>query len=71
MLTQSPYLCQGGGGGDDVVGGVDNCCVSVGAEQRRQWMICEGFQMIVKMQADALVTLGVSSHFRVSTPIQV
>lgn len=34
-------------------------------------MICEGFQMILKMQADALVTLGVSTHFRVSTSIRV
>lgn len=48
-----------------------NCCVSVGAKRGRQWMICEGFQMILKMQADALVTLGVSSRFRVSTRIQV
>lgn len=53
-----------------VVGGA-NCCVAVGAEQERQWMSCEGFQMILKMQADALVTLGVSSHFRVSIRIQV
>ncbi|XP_016889019.1 TATA box-binding protein-associated factor RNA polymerase I subunit B isoform X2 [Cynoglossus semilaevis] len=30
----------------------------------RQWWICEGFQFILKNQADALVDLGVSAHFR-------
>lgn len=54
-----------------MVGGVNHRCVFVGAEQERQWMVCEGFQMILKMQADALVTLGVGSHFRVSIRIQV
>lgn len=33
-------------------------------------MICEGFQMILKMQADALVSLGVHTHFRVSARVQ-
>lgn len=54
-----------------VVGGVNSRCVGAGTKRRRQWMICEGFQMILKMQADALVTLGVGSRFRVSSRIQV
>lgn len=33
-------------------------------------MICEGFQMILKKQADALFALGLSAHFRVSTRVQ-
>uniref|UniRef100_A0A3Q3XJY7 TATA box-binding protein-associated factor RNA polymerase I subunit B n=1 Tax=Mola mola TaxID=94237 RepID=A0A3Q3XJY7_MOLML len=28
----------------------------------RQWMICEGFQFILRNQADALLRLGVSAH---------
>nr|XP_043905528.1 TATA box-binding protein-associated factor RNA polymerase I subunit B isoform X2 [Solea senegalensis] len=34
------------------------------SECGRQWMICEGFQFILKNQADALIALGVSSHFK-------
>ncbi|XP_029985161.1 TATA box-binding protein-associated factor RNA polymerase I subunit B [Sphaeramia orbicularis] len=33
-------------------------------ERGRQWMVCEGFQFILMDQADALVKLGVSKHFK-------
>ncbi|XP_065111948.2 TATA box-binding protein-associated factor RNA polymerase I subunit B isoform X3 [Paramisgurnus dabryanus] len=35
-----------------------------GKEGARQWMVCEGFQFILKSQADALVSLGVCSQFK-------
>lgn len=38
------------------------CCLS---ECGRMWMICEGFQFILKNQADALLTLGVHPRFKV------
>ncbi|XP_070782239.1 TATA box-binding protein-associated factor RNA polymerase I subunit B [Enoplosus armatus] len=34
------------------------------AERGRQWMICEGFQFILRNQATALLRLGVSPHFK-------
>uniref|UniRef100_UPI0037E73436 TATA box-binding protein-associated factor RNA polymerase I subunit B n=1 Tax=Semicossyphus pulcher TaxID=241346 RepID=UPI0037E73436 len=34
------------------------------AERGRQWMICEGFQFILKNQADALLRLGVSPRVK-------
>ncbi|XP_035006981.1 TATA box-binding protein-associated factor RNA polymerase I subunit B isoform X2 [Hippoglossus stenolepis] len=34
------------------------------ADRGRQWMICEGFQFILRNQADALLRLGVSAHFK-------
>lgn len=36
-----------------------------GPERGREWMICEGFQFILRNQADALLKLGVSPHFKV------
>ncbi|XP_053192887.1 TATA box-binding protein-associated factor RNA polymerase I subunit B [Scomber japonicus] len=33
-------------------------------ERGREWRICEGFQFILRNQADALLRLGVSSHFK-------
>nr|XP_046229256.1 TATA box-binding protein-associated factor RNA polymerase I subunit B isoform X2 [Scatophagus argus] len=33
-------------------------------ERGRQWMICEGFQFILRNQANALLKLGVSPHFK-------
>ncbi|KAM9339387.1 TATA box-binding protein-associated factor RNA polymerase I subunit B [Symphorus nematophorus] len=33
-------------------------------ERGRRWMICEGFQFILRHQADALLELGVSPHFK-------
>ncbi|XP_026196406.1 TATA box-binding protein-associated factor RNA polymerase I subunit B [Anabas testudineus] len=33
-------------------------------EGGRQWMVCEGFQFILRNQANALVRLGVSPHFK-------
>lgn len=36
------------------------------SEGGRQWMVCEGFQFILRNQANALVRLGVSPHFKVS-----
>uniref|UniRef100_A0A3P8VAS7 TATA box-binding protein-associated factor RNA polymerase I subunit B n=1 Tax=Cynoglossus semilaevis TaxID=244447 RepID=A0A3P8VAS7_CYNSE len=33
-------------------------------QPHQEWWICEGFQFILKNQADALVDLGVSAHFR-------
>ncbi|XP_030261202.1 TATA box-binding protein-associated factor RNA polymerase I subunit B [Sparus aurata] len=33
-------------------------------ERGRQWMICEGFQFILRNQADALLRLGVSPNFK-------
>lgn len=35
-----------------------------GPERGREWMICEGFQFILRNQADALLKLGVSPHFK-------
>lgn len=32
----------------------------------REWMICEGFQLILKLQAEALVDLGVCPQLKVS-----
>ncbi|KAK5852515.1 hypothetical protein PBY51_006369 [Eleginops maclovinus] len=34
-------------------------------EHGRQWKVCEGFQFILRNQADTLVSLGVSAHFKV------
>uniref|UniRef100_A0A8D3CBG7 TATA box binding protein (Tbp)-associated factor, RNA polymerase I, B n=1 Tax=Scophthalmus maximus TaxID=52904 RepID=A0A8D3CBG7_SCOMX len=33
-------------------------------ESLRQWMICEAFQFILRNQANALLRLGVSAHFK-------
>ncbi|KAM7395871.1 hypothetical protein PAMA_007244 [Pampus argenteus] len=33
-------------------------------ERGREWVICEGFQFILRNQADALLRLGVSPHFK-------
>ncbi|XP_062293752.1 TATA box-binding protein-associated factor RNA polymerase I subunit B [Scomber scombrus] len=33
-------------------------------ERGREWRICEGFQFILRNQADALLRLGVSPHFK-------
>ncbi|KAM3861470.1 TATA box-binding protein-associated factor RNA polymerase I subunit B [Diretmus argenteus] len=33
-------------------------------ERGRRWMICEGFQFILRDQADALLTLGVCPHLK-------
>ncbi|CAB1440601.1 unnamed protein product [Pleuronectes platessa] len=33
-------------------------------DRGRHWMICEGFQFILRNQADALLGLGVSAHFK-------
>ncbi|XP_069028591.1 TATA box-binding protein-associated factor RNA polymerase I subunit B [Embiotoca jacksoni] len=33
-------------------------------ERGHRWTICEGFQMILKNQADALLRLGVAPHFK-------
>ncbi|XP_063757510.1 LOW QUALITY PROTEIN: TATA box-binding protein-associated factor RNA polymerase I subunit B [Eleginops maclovinus] len=33
-------------------------------EHGRQWKVCEGFQFILRNQADTLVSLGVSAHFK-------
>ncbi|XP_049914730.1 TATA box-binding protein-associated factor RNA polymerase I subunit B isoform X1 [Epinephelus moara] len=33
-------------------------------EHGRQWVICEGFQFILRNQADALIRLGVSARFK-------
>nr|XP_040026168.1 TATA box-binding protein-associated factor RNA polymerase I subunit B [Gasterosteus aculeatus aculeatus] len=33
-------------------------------ERGRQWVLCEGFQFILRSQADALVRLGVSPRFK-------
>ncbi|KAM6954371.1 TATA box-binding protein-associated factor RNA polymerase I subunit B [Aplochiton taeniatus] len=30
----------------------------------REWMVCEGFQFILKQQAEALVNMGVCPHFK-------
>lgn len=38
-------------------------------ESGRQWMICEGFQFILRNQADALLKLGVSAHFKVCSSV--
>lgn len=35
------------------------------AEGGRAWLICEGFQFILRAQADALLALGVSQDFKV------
>ena len=37
------------------------------SEQGREWMVCEGFQFILKHQAEALLDLGVCSFFKVCT----
>lgn len=37
-------------------------CVS---EQGREWMVCEGFQFILKHQAEALLAMGVCPQFKV------
>lgn len=33
-------------------------------EHGREWMVCEGFQFILKHQAEALVKIGVCPHFK-------
>ncbi|KAF7690356.1 TATA box-binding protein-associated factor RNA polymerase I subunit B [Silurus meridionalis] len=33
-------------------------------EGARDWMVCEGFQIVLKLQAEALVELGVCSQFK-------
>ncbi|XP_075873325.1 TATA box-binding protein-associated factor RNA polymerase I subunit B isoform X2 [Nelusetta ayraudi] len=55
-----PYLSPG----SSRISSISSASRSKHRERGRQWMICEGFQMILRMQADALVTLGVSTHFR-------
>ncbi|MCJ8743794.1 hypothetical protein PDJAM_G00098240 [Pangasius djambal] len=35
-----------------------------GREGARDWMVCEGFQVILKLQAEALVDLGVCPQFK-------
>ena len=37
------------------------------SEHGWQWMVCEGFQFILKHQAEALLDLGVCSYFKVCT----
>lgn len=39
------------------------------AERGRAWSICEGFQFILKVQADALLTLGVCQDFKVGASV--
>ncbi|XP_066573374.1 TATA box-binding protein-associated factor RNA polymerase I subunit B isoform X2 [Amia ocellicauda] len=33
-------------------------------ERGRDWMVCEGFQVILKLQADALIAMGVRPEFK-------
>ncbi|XP_018544251.1 TATA box-binding protein-associated factor RNA polymerase I subunit B [Lates calcarifer] len=40
-------------------------------EGGRQWMICEGFQFILRNQADALLRLGVTPHFKDQVLLQL
>ncbi|XP_060947936.1 TATA box-binding protein-associated factor RNA polymerase I subunit B, partial [Limanda limanda] len=40
-------------------------------EGGRQWRICEGFQFILRNQADALLGLGVSAHFKDQVLLQL
>lgn len=41
------------------------------AERGYHWLVCEGFQFILKNQADALIRLGVSAHFKDSVLAQL
>uniref|UniRef100_A0A3Q0RQD7 TATA box-binding protein-associated factor RNA polymerase I subunit B n=1 Tax=Amphilophus citrinellus TaxID=61819 RepID=A0A3Q0RQD7_AMPCI len=51
---------------DQPVKGLIRCLYVVGpsVERGHVWMICEGFQFILKNQADALLRLGVRPHFK-------
>lgn len=37
----------------------------------RDWMVCEGFQLVLKLQAEALIDLGVCPQFKVSKANQI
>lgn len=39
------------------------------ADRGRAWFICEGFQVILRVQAEALLTLGVCQDFKVGACI--